>query len=109
VDVLADSPGPGRGLSREQLERLHQGYVDSVAMSTSYRPARYDGDLLYLSATEGITGELTGEMWRPFVSGQITQHRVDVTHAQMTNPEALAVIGPILEAELHRHGEGKNR
>lgn len=109
VDVLADSPGSGRGLSREQLERLHQGYVDSVAMSTSYRPACYDGDLLYFSATEGITGELTGEMWRPFVSGQITQHRVDVTHAQMTNPEALAVIGPILEAELHRHGEGENR
>ncbi|PSR67765.1 non-ribosomal peptide synthetase [Nocardia sp. MDA0666] len=108
VDVLADSPGPGRGLTREQLERLHQGYVDSVAMSTSYRPASYDGDLLYFTATEGITGELTGEMWRPWVSGRIAEHRVDVTHAQMTNPEALAVIGPILEAELNRHGEGKS-
>lgn len=108
VDVLADSPGPGRGLTREQLERLHQGYVDSVAMSTSYRPASYDGDLLYFSATEGITGELTGEMWRPWISGRIAEHRVDVTHAQMTNPEALAVIGPILEAELNRHGEGKS-
>ncbi|MFF0495169.1 amino acid adenylation domain-containing protein [Nocardia aobensis] len=108
VDVLADSPGPGRGLTREQLERLHQGYVDSVAMSTSYRPASYDGELLYFSATEGITGELTGEMWRPWVSGRIAEHRVDVTHAQMTNPEALAVIGPILEAELNRHGEGKS-
>ncbi|WP_062995739.1 non-ribosomal peptide synthetase [Nocardia mikamii] len=108
VDLLADSPGPGRGLTREQLERLHQGYVDSVAMSTSYRPASYDGDLLYFSATEGITGELTGEMWRPWVGGRIAEHRVDVTHAQMTNPEALAVIGPILEAELNRHGEGKS-
>ncbi|MDR7169713.1 enterobactin synthetase component F [Nocardia kruczakiae] len=109
VDVLADSPGPGRGLTREQLECLHQGYVDSVAMSTSYRPASYDGDLLYFSATEGITGELTGEMWRPWVSGRIAEHRVDVTHAQMTNPEALAVIGPILETELNRHGEGRSR
>jgi enterobactin synthetase component F len=78
-------------------------------MSTSYRPACYDGDLLYFSATEGITAELTAEMWRPFVSGRITRHDVGVTHAQMTNPEALAVIGPILEAELNRHGEGKNR
>ncbi|WP_063006691.1 non-ribosomal peptide synthetase [Nocardia kruczakiae] len=109
VDVLADSPGPGRGLTREQLECLHQGYVDSVAMSTSYRPASYDGDLLYFSATEGITGDLTGEMWRPWVSGRIAEHRVDVTHAQMTNPEALAVIGPILETELNRHGEGRSR
>ncbi|WP_216893929.1 non-ribosomal peptide synthetase [Nocardia alni] len=102
VDVLADSPGPGRGLTREQLERLHQGYVDSVAMSTSYRPASYDGDLLYFSARQGITGDLTADMWRPHCSGRITQHWVDVTHAQMTNPEALAVIGPILDRELKR-------
>ncbi len=102
VDLLADSPGPGRGLTRQQLERLHQGYVDSVAISTSYRPASYDGDLLYFSARQGITGELTGEMWRPYFSGKITEHPVDVTHAQMTNPEALAIIGPILEAELNR-------
>ncbi len=109
VELLATSTGPGRGLTREQLERLHQGYVDSVAMSTSYRPASYDGDLLYFSARKGITGELTGDMWRPYFSGQITQHFVDVTHAQMTNPEALAVIGPILAAELsRRQGEGKD-
>ncbi|MFF0488566.1 amino acid adenylation domain-containing protein [Nocardia sp. NPDC004068] len=106
VDLLADSPGPGRGLTREQLERLHRGYVDSVAMSTSYRPACYDGDLLYFSARQGITGDLTAEMWRPHCSGRITQHWVDVTHAQMTNPEALAVIGPILDDELKRRQGG---
>ncbi len=109
VDLLADSTGPGRGLTRPQLQALHQGYVDCVAMSTNHRPARYDGDLLYFSARQGITGELTGEMWRPYVTGQITQHFLDLTHAQMTNPEALAVIGPILEAALHRQAEGELR
>ena len=109
VDLLATSTGPGHGLTRRQLERLHQGYVDSVAMSAAYRPGSYDGDLLYFSASKGITGELTADMWRPYFTGQITQHSVDVTHAQMTNPEALAVIGPILEAELNRRqGEGKD-
>ncbi|PXW28822.1 UNVERIFIED_CONTAM: enterobactin synthetase component F [Williamsia faeni] len=102
VDVLAHTTGPGRGLTRQQLERLHQGYVDCVGMSARYRPESYDGDLLYFSAREGVTGELSSDMWRPYVSGQITEHSVDVTHAQMANPVALAVIGPILEAELNR-------
>ncbi|WP_068274901.1 amino acid adenylation domain-containing protein, partial [Aldersonia kunmingensis] len=110
VDLLADSPWPGRGLNRQQLERLHQGYVDCVGMSARYRPEHYDGNLLYFSAREGITRELTAEMWRPYVAGTITEHAVGVTHAQMTNPEAFAVIGPILEAELNRrHGEGTSR
>lgn len=102
VDLLAHTTGPGRGLTRQQLERLHQGYVDCVGMSARYRPKSYDGDLLYFSAREGITGGLTCDMWRPYVSGTIIEHSVDVTHAQMANPEALAVIGPILEAELTR-------
>ena len=101
VDLLAHTTGPGRGLTRRQLERLHQGYVDCVGMSARYRPAPYDGDLLYFSARRGITGQLGSGMWRPYVAGQITEHSVDVTHAQMTNREALAVIGPILDAELN--------
>ena len=102
VDLLAHTAGPGRGLSRQQFERLHQGYVDCVGMSARYRPAHYDGDLLYFSARRGVTGQLTSDMWRPYVSGQIIEHSVDVVHAQMTNREALAVIGPILDAELKR-------
>ncbi|WP_245553568.1 amino acid adenylation domain-containing protein [Nocardia veterana] len=102
VALLAESTGPGRGLTRHQLERLHQGYVECVALSARYRPAGYDGDLLYFSARQGITGDLTAEMWRPYCSGHITEYGVEVSHAQMTNPEALAVIGPLLDAELKR-------
>ncbi|MDY6810407.1 MAG: amino acid adenylation domain-containing protein, partial [Actinomycetota bacterium] len=82
VELLAQSSGPGRGLTRSQLDGLHQGYVDCVEMSVAYRPARFDGDLLYFSARNGITGSLSGEMWRPYVSGRIVEHGVDVTHAQ---------------------------
>lgn len=102
VEQLAQSAGPGRGLTRAELQGLHQGYVDCVAMSVSYRPQRHDGDLLYFSARRGVTGQLSGEMWKPYVSGRIIEHGVDVTHAQMTNPEALAVIGPLLDTELRR-------
>lgn len=102
VELLAQSAGPGRGLTRSELEGLLQGYVDCVAMSVSYRPRGHDGDLLYFSARRGVTGRLSAEMWRPYFAGQIVEHGVDVAHAQMTNPEALAVIGPLLDAELRR-------
>ncbi|MFW0796961.1 amino acid adenylation domain-containing protein [Gordonia sp. CPCC 205515] len=102
VDVLAHTAGPGRGLTRAQVEGLHHGYVDGVGMSTAYRPAQRTGDLLYFSARRGVTTGLTAEMWRPYVTGTIIEHEVEVTHAQMTNPEALAVIGPLLDAELNR-------
>ncbi|MCX5045446.1 amino acid adenylation domain-containing protein [Aldersonia sp. NBC_00410] len=101
-DLLAHTGGPGRGLTRQQLERLYQGYVDCVGMSARYRPTHHHGDLLYFSARKGITGELTGDIWRPYVSGEITEHSVDVVHAQMTTPEALEVIGPVLDTELKR-------
>ncbi|PXW28734.1 UNVERIFIED_CONTAM: enterobactin synthetase component F [Williamsia faeni] len=102
VELLEHSTGPGRGLTGEQLERLHQGYLDCVQMSAHYRPAQYDGDLHYFSATRGITGELTGQQWRPYVSGRITEHPIDAVHAQMTNPNILALIGPIVDTELKR-------
>nr|WP_202927322.1 non-ribosomal peptide synthetase [Gordonia desulfuricans] len=102
VATLAQSSGPGRGLTRTQLERLHRAYVACVMMSASYRPSPVDADLLYFSTRRGITAGLTGEMWQPHFSGHIIEHDVDVSHAQMTNPEALAVIGPILDGELRR-------
>ncbi|MGV9481921.1 amino acid adenylation domain-containing protein [Gordonia aichiensis] len=102
VMLLADSNGPGRGLTGAELSELHEGYVECVSMSVTYRPKKFDGDLLYFSAQRGVTAPLDATMWRPHVSGDIVEHRVDVTHAQMTNPEALGVIGPLLDAELRR-------
>jgi hypothetical protein len=39
------------------------------------------------------------------VSGEIADHPIAAAHDQMTAPEALAVIGPVLAALLHTGGE----
>ncbi|MFE9580771.1 amino acid adenylation domain-containing protein [Nocardia sp. NPDC006044] len=90
----------GTGLAAAQLERLHRGYVDGVALSHNYRPGVFDGDLLYFSATRGMTELFGADLWRPFVTGDLIEHRVAATHAQLTNPAVVAVIGPLLARHL---------
>ncbi|APA98899.1 Dimodular nonribosomal peptide synthase [Nocardia seriolae] len=94
----------GTGLTAEQLTRLHRGYVDGVLLSARYRPAVFDGDLLYFSATRGMTESLDAGLWRPYVTGALVEHPVAATHAQLTNADVVAVIGPILAAHLDREG-----
>ncbi|CAM3806645.1 non-ribosomal peptide synthetase [Smaragdicoccus niigatensis] len=100
--VLANSPGFGQGLTVEQLERIHNSYHDGVLMSHQYRPKYFEGDLLYFSATRGMTAALDSHIWRPYVGGAITEHPVDAMHAQLTNAAALAVIGPVLATSLDK-------
>ncbi|WP_324192379.1 amino acid adenylation domain-containing protein [Nocardia transvalensis] len=100
AELSAATANPGTGLTADQLTRLHRGYVEGVRLSHSYRPGVFDGDLLYFSATRGMTEPFGADLWRPYVTGTLTEHRVDATHAQLTNSEALATIGPLLAAHL---------
>ncbi|MGW5917350.1 amino acid adenylation domain-containing protein [Nocardia fluminea] len=90
----------GSGLTAAQLTRLHEAYADGVRLSHGYRPDRFDGDLLYFCATQGMTAFLDAQMWRPFVTGRVVEHSVDTTHAQLTNADVVAHIGPILNRHL---------
>lgn len=92
----------GTGLSAAQLKRLHRGYVDGVALSHGYRPGVFDGDLLYFSATRGVTELFGAEIWRPYITGDLIEHPVAATHAQLTNAAVVGVIGPILARHLER-------
>ncbi|MEV0538600.1 amino acid adenylation domain-containing protein [Nocardia salmonicida] len=90
----------GSGLTVEQLTRLHEAYADGVRLSHGYRPDLFDGDLLYFCATQGMTAFLDAQIWRPFVTGRLIEHSVDTTHAQLTNADVVARIGPILDRHL---------
>ncbi|WP_405138638.1 amino acid adenylation domain-containing protein [Nocardia sp. NBC_01388] len=106
AELAAAAASFGTGLTAEQLTRLHHGYVDGVRLSHGYRPGVFDGDLLYFSATRGMTESFGVEMWRPYISGALVEHPVAATHAQLTNPDAVAVIGPLLAAHLARGDAG---
>ncbi|MGW4244213.1 amino acid adenylation domain-containing protein [Nocardia sp. NPDC004722] len=104
AELAAGAASFGTGLTAEQLTRLHRGYVDGVRLSAGYRPGVFDGDLLYFSATHGMTGSLDAGLWREFVTGRLIEHPVAATHAQLTNTEVVAVIGPLLAKHLEGQG-----
>ncbi|WP_084654850.1 non-ribosomal peptide synthetase [Nocardia altamirensis] len=109
AELAAAGASFGTGLSVAQLERLHRGYVDGVALSHGYRPGVFDGDLLYFSATRGVTELLGADIWRPFITGDLIEHQVVATHAQLTNTAVVEVIGPILARHLERIAVGAER
>ncbi|MFE3187382.1 amino acid adenylation domain-containing protein [Nocardia sp. NPDC059240] len=104
AELASSAASFGSGLTAAQLTRLHRGYVDGVRLSARYRPDVFDGDLLYFSATQGMTGSLDATLWRPYVTGSLVEHPVAATHAQLTNAEVVAVIGPLLAAHLESRG-----
>ncbi|MEV0947914.1 amino acid adenylation domain-containing protein [Rhodococcus sp. NPDC049939] len=104
VDMLGKSFGHDTVFASTLLERISTGLENSKQISTGYVPRVFDGDLLFFSATPSVEGE-QGErpppsVWQPAIAGAIVEHKVPCDHLHMTAPEALSVIGPILERFL---------
>lgn len=105
AELAAAGATLGTGLTATQLERLHRAYIAGVEISARYRPAVFDGDLLYFSATRGMTEPLDAQLWRPYVTGELIEYPVDAAHGQLMNADAVAVIAPLLADHLARLGE----
>ncbi|WP_280419409.1 amino acid adenylation domain-containing protein [Nocardia carnea] len=97
AELAAAGASLGAGLTAGQLDRLHRAYIAGVEISARYRPGVFDGDLLYFSATRGMTEMLGVQMWRPFVTGELREYPVDTEHGRLMNPETVALIAPILD------------
>ncbi|MGY0500928.1 amino acid adenylation domain-containing protein [Nocardia sp. FBN12] len=82
------------------IERMAGSYNASAGTRTGYQRPVYDGDVVYFSATVDPAEWMGPGGWRPYVTGAITNHDVDVTHDEMTNPYALSVISPLLDDHL---------
>ena len=105
LPVLHDeSLGQHTGLTAAHLERISAGFTNSAEIMDRFRPAVFDGDLLFFSAAGASgNGEHSPEEWRPAVTGGIREVPVDCGHNQMIEPDSLAVVGPALEAYLSSH------
>ncbi|BAH50168.1 putative non-ribosomal peptide synthetase [Rhodococcus opacus B4] len=104
LDMLGRSFGRDPAFASTLLGRISTGLENSKQISTGYRPRVFDGDLLFFSAAQAADGE-EGErpspgVWQPVITGLIVENKVECDHLRMTTPEALAVIGPILENSL---------
>jgi amino acid adenylation domain-containing protein len=72
-----------------------------AALVAGHAWPRYDGDLLFFTATgEPASASPTAMAWRPYVGGDIENHDIRCGHFDMTAPEALAAIGAVLAKRL---------
>jgi thioesterase domain-containing protein len=80
---------------------LYEDYVDVVDAAADFVPGHFDGDLVFFGAAgNGSQPAPASETWRPWIDGDVIAHTVDRPHTRMTDPGALAVIGPILAEYL---------
>ena len=84
-------------------ERLRRVVENIDRVSSSYRPQRYDGDLLFFSSTDAPLGDRPAvEVWASCVSGVIRNVELGCQHHRMLDPGPAAVIGQAISAELLR-------
>lgn len=84
----------------QTLERMAASYNASADTRTGYQRPVFHGDALYFSATVHTSDIFGPEGWRPWITGTISNHDIDVSHEELTAPHALAAIARILDAHL---------
>ncbi len=100
VRALRADPGELAALAASKLDSILAVTAHHNELAARYRPGRWEGDLLLLSAAaQRLEPSLEG-FWRPHVSGRITEHLVDAHHDRMLDPGPLAEIGPLLLSQI---------
>ncbi|CAM2828153.1 non-ribosomal peptide synthetase [Prescottella defluvii] len=100
--ILQGLPAPFDKITEHGWGRILDGIAHSSALLDRYRPAEFDGDVLYFraAANADADGDVGVDGWRPSVSGTIEVVSVPVEHRKMTSPAGLEVVGPSLERYL---------
>ncbi|GAB0102659.1 hypothetical protein JMUB6875_16280 [Nocardia sp. JMUB6875] len=81
----------------ETLERMAASYNASADTRTGYQRPVFHGDALYFNATVHSSDIFGPDGWRPYITGTISTHDIDVSHEELTAPHALAAISRILD------------
>ncbi|PSK31973.1 non-ribosomal peptide synthetase [Nocardia seriolae] len=104
AELLRSRSGPFAALTVEHLERLYTGYENGAQQAHGFQPHVFDGDLLFFTAADDEINRADPDRcaaaWEPYVTGVVHDQLVRCTHAGMTTPESLAVIGPVLRDRL---------
>jgi len=90
-------------LSEQMFAEVLRVLEHNVRLLLGFEPSTYRGSaLLFQAALEGENDE-RAKRWQPYITGGITTQLIDSTHFQMTSPEALSIIGPVIEAAILTH------
>ncbi|WP_167355675.1 amino acid adenylation domain-containing protein [Streptomyces atriruber] len=89
----------------EGLRANMRQVIDNVGRLTPrHTPRRFDGDLLLFVAAEDRPADtpaaVSGESWRPYVTGDIESHEIAASHYTMLQPAPSARIGGVIADRL---------
>ncbi|MEV5838710.1 amino acid adenylation domain-containing protein [Nocardia sp. NPDC052112] len=87
-------------IDAEIIERMAASYNAAARTRTGYHRPVYHGDLLYFSATVDSSEIVGPDGWRPYASGRVVNHDIDLGHNDLTSPHALSIIAPVLDDHL---------
>ncbi|BCJ33896.1 hypothetical protein Athai_13990 [Actinocatenispora thailandica] len=87
-------------LAEENFAGFYRATVNIERLARGFAPRTYGGDLLYFAASVDADPSQLAESWRPYVGGDIEEHRVDCRHLDMLRPEPAAEIGTRLARRL---------
>ncbi|WP_406277859.1 thioesterase domain-containing protein [Nocardia sp. NBC_00881] len=97
AESLQKRGGPFTAVTPEHLAIVHRDYTRLVDLTWNHRPALFDGDLIYFSATDHTDdGPSPAHAWKNYITGRITEHHIPAQHVRMTDPDALRAIGLVL-------------
>ncbi|WP_189986788.1 amino acid adenylation domain-containing protein [Streptomyces capoamus] len=99
--ALRADGSPFGSMSLEQLESIFRVFRNFAVIGHRFTPERFSGDLLFFRAAR--TADELGvspRSWDKYVDGTVEVHDVDCAHGSITQPEAMAVIGPVLRVRL---------
>ena len=87
-------------LSDQTLADVLRVTENNVRLLLEFEPGAYHGSALLFQAAQEDENDERAKRWEPYITGGVATHLIDASHFQMTSPEALAAIGPIVAAEI---------
>ncbi|MEC3914935.1 non-ribosomal peptide synthetase [Nocardia sp. CDC160] len=102
AELIRERMGGVSLVDARTLERMAASYNASADTRTGYRRPVFHGDALYFSATVHSSDIFGPEGWRPWITGTISNHDIDVSHDELTAPHALAAIARVLDEHWAR-------
>lgn len=88
------------GLDPRTVDRVLRTGEALEAIARLHRPRTFDGDMeLFVAARERDGRPDPGRLWERYVTGSVTEHLVDCTHAEMGSAAVLERVGTLLRSE----------
>ncbi|WP_330230540.1 amino acid adenylation domain-containing protein [Nocardia sp. NBC_00508] len=100
ADLIRTQLGGVSPVDAGAIERMTRSFNAVAQIRTAYRRPVFDGDIVYFSATVDTSDIFGPAGWRPYVTGEIVDYDVEVTHDELTARHVLPIIARVLDERM---------